>query len=182
MSPHSDICYTIDPSAVIVTIEGEWDAFATANGAPALTREAILGRSLWDFIHDMETRYVHRELIDRAQRTGQSLSVPFRCDAPDRRRCLRMDITPRADGGIEYRSREERVEARAPIALLDPASAHDPALLRMCSWCKRIHVEYDFWLEVEDAVAELDVFGADITPGVTHTICEDCRHLLLAEG
>jgi hypothetical protein len=50
------ICtYEIDPANVIISVGGNWLDFARCNGAPSLTPERVIGRSIFDFIADRGT-------------------------------------------------------------------------------------------------------------------------------
>ncbi|HSM05400.1 MAG TPA: hypothetical protein VK858_12345 [Longimicrobiales bacterium] len=48
----------------------------------------------------------------------------------------------------------------------------------MCAWCNCVRVESE-WLEVEEAIQLLDLFGARAVPGITHGICPPCLDSVL---
>ena len=67
-----------------------------------------------------------------------------------------------------------REEDRAAVALLDTAVSRTRDLVKMCSWCKKVWIPEEEWLEVEAAVTNLRLFDRSTMPGVTHGICEPC--------
>jgi len=46
-------------------------------------------------------------------------------------------------------------------------------LLKMCSWCNRLHCDQD-WLPLEEAINYLGLFGSSHLPRITHGICPTC--------
>lgn len=80
-----------------------WDSFAQENQGELLLASGILGRPLWEFISDMETRHIYRLLHRRVRSDGASIGISFRCDAPGRHRLLGLNISPLADECLEYR-------------------------------------------------------------------------------
>ncbi|HKJ08236.1 MAG TPA: hypothetical protein VKA76_04025 [Gammaproteobacteria bacterium] len=168
--------YCVDGADSIIFVNDAWCAFAIANDAPELTTEAVLHRCLWDFIADPETSHLYRAIFARARRSGNAVTIPFRCDAPALRRYMQLDIQPVDGGGerLQLTGRVLRQEPRAPVALLERAAQRSAELLRMCSWCKRIAVDTGQWLEAEEAIARLGLFDTPTLPGLTHTICDSC--------
>lgn len=115
-----------------------WLAFAVENGSDGLQPERILGRSLWDFISGAENRQLYRHLFARAREMEAPISVPFRCDAPEFRRFMRLTIEPTKDGSLSLSTRLVREEERERVALLDASVSRGDDLVSMCSWCLRI--------------------------------------------
>ena len=48
--------------------------------------------------------------------------------------------------------------------------------VRVCAWCKRVELGYD-WFELPQAALE----AIDVANSITHTICPDCTRAVLAE-
>ena len=167
------LSYVIDAPNRIVEIDGPWDEFAAANGCPELTRAAVLGRSLFDFVTGADAREVVSLLLARARSAG-SFEVGFRCDAPTRRRFMRLELRPEPYGRVRSSSQLEREEARPVQPLLDPASPRTDAMLMICSWCKKVLVG-DSWSEIEEAARELAFLEAEAFPQISHGICPPCR-------
>jgi len=174
----SRVTYRIDVRDDIEFVSDSWVPFATANGAPELAA-GVVGRSLWDFVSEMTTRQIYRDLIARV-RSGRTASFAYRCDAPERRRFMHMTLRPTGFGGVQFDSVTIRIETRRPIAIAARTPDSADWLLRVCSWCRRVDV-HGTWQEIEVAVQGLVVFAASAPPVLTHAICPDCQARMLAE-
>lgn len=174
--------YTIDAHDRLIRVNAAWHDFALANDSPGLASDRVLGRTLWDCITAAEVRLIYRELCQRARHRGTPLTLPFRCDAPDRRRLMRLTIRPlsRSDqrGFLEFRAELDEEQPRHPVDVLY-GQRTDGGLLRMCSWCKR--VDLGQWLELEEAVAGRGIMLSPSLPRITHGMCPDCERSLSAE-
>ncbi len=166
------ITYEVDASDVIVRVSEQWDRFALDNAAPDVTAEAVLKRSLWDFVCDESTRHLYAHFMARA-RQGDLVQVPFRCDGPSLRRFLNMSLKGLDGGGVEFRTELIRTEPRPEQPLLKRITSHDDRLIRMCSWCKRIMCD-EAWVPVEQAVVRLHLYDQEKLPAITHGMCDDC--------
>lgn len=166
--------YVIDSTDRIVAANAEWFDFARENGAGWLTSDAVLGRPLWDFITDPETRMLYREMVKGVREQSRAQMVPFRCDSPDRRRFMELTISKNPDGALLFLSRVVREESREPIPFLAPGIARGDSVLVMCGWCKKVRVGAEQWVEVEAAVKALDLFDAPRLPRISHGICSVC--------
>lgn len=167
--------YIIDDDDRIISIEGEWEGFASANGAPELTRSRVLGRPIWEFIEGPDTTEVHRLLFSEVRaRGGLDIALPFRCDGPQVRRDMRMMIGRSGAKGIEIRSQLIRELRRPYSALLDVSVRRSDELLRVCSWCNKVNLAPRKWVEVEHAIRNLRLLEDSPIPGITHGMCEVC--------
>ena len=169
--------HTVDAAGNIVAVNGEWVEFARENGAPELVREAVVGRAIWEFMEGRETRHISRLLLDKVRSTGKSLTIPYRCDSPDLRRFMEMELVPVDGGAVEFRSRLLDVERRDPVLLLDPHAGRGDEFLTICSWCRRARVASE-WVELDEAVKMLDLFSSAAPAQLTHGICQDCSRLV----
>lgn len=168
--------YSLDRSDRIRSVSPEWTAFAIENGAPELTESGVLGHPLWDFIADDETRYLYELLMAKVRRGGGPIGLPFRCDAADRRRYMRLEISRGDQGGLDFVSTLLREEARDAIPVFE-AKAGSTAAIKMCSWCKRIETP-EAWVEVEAAIERLELLDRLPVPSVSHGICPACYRSL----
>jgi hypothetical protein len=166
------LSYTVDADDRITAIDGAWDEFAAANGAPGLTRESVIGTRLFDHVMGLEPREIASLLLLRA-RSGHAVSVGFRCDAPDRRRFLRLDLVLVAGECVQCTSTLVREEERPAQPLLDPRVPRSGDMLAICSWCRRARAG-EQWLEIEEAVEKLGLLNEHQLPAITHTICPRC--------
>lgn len=176
MTQTAELAYQADAADVIVAVDPNWDEFAQANASPQVVAAQVLGHPLWEFIVGTTSRALYAQMLSTV-RGGKDVRFALRCDGPAYRRRLEMTITALADGNVEFRTRELSVEPRAYQALFDPQRPHDNRMLRACSWCNRVEVG-GRWVEVEDAVQELDLFERAQLPTLTHGICQDCYERL----
>jgi hypothetical protein len=170
------ISYRLDASNRLIQVGPEWDRFALENGGESVLSERILGMRLSDFMRDAETLHLHERLLQRVRRERDIHGLSFRCDSPDRRRHMEMDIVNVEHGVVEYCCRIVRVEPREPI-LLNHAEHTPSSFLRMCSWCNRMNVE-GAWMELEDAAARLHLFEKDRVEPISHAMCDECLDAL----
>ena len=172
-----EISYRIDRENRLVDVGGDWDAFALQNDAPALRREAVLGRPLLDFISGDETRHFHEVLLARVRSGAQLRRLPFRCDSPELRRFMEMDITSPDGGTVDYCCRVLSTEAHAPVHTADAAPA-GKRTMRMCSWCKKVHLTGSLWVEIEEAIVRFNLLEDAAPPHVSHGMCDACLEQL----
>lgn len=174
-----EFVYRVDAEDKITFVDANWTPFAIENGLSRLTSAEVSNRLLWDFLSDITTRHLYRVFMHRVRGTGSEISFPFRCDAPDRRRFMKMTMRPLPESGLEFCSQILREELRPKVNLLDPNFPRRKDFVQMCSWCKKIKAPD--WVEVEEGVARLDLFDAPQVPWVSHSICPDCAQALEKE-
>jgi hypothetical protein len=175
-----DVIYHLNARDELVFVNQAWSEFAEANGADAMQPTLVLRRSLWDFISDPTTRHIYRALFERIRGQEETIRLSFRCDSPAERRLLDLEMTPLEQGGIQCQVHQVETSSRKPMWLLDPSRPRSEELIRVCSWCKRVGLADEVWLEVEDAVTGLGLFVDQLPPDLTHGICPDCRRVLEA--
>ena len=168
--------YQVDGRDRITAVGGDWVAFAKANQAAASCfPDQVIGRPLWDFIDGLETRHLYRILLERLRSLRRPVKLPFRCDAPDRRRFLELQIVPAAGDHLQFMSTLLREKPRAAVAVLQVDAPRSAEFITMCSTCKRVETASAAgWDEVEVALAVLNYFNAVPVPQITHGICPDC--------
>lgn len=172
--PSEPTIWRVGPDDLITAVAGGWDAFATANGAPTLASDAVVGRSLFQFIAGEEPQRIYRLLLLAVRGERGTLTVPFRCDSPEERRYMQLELSAEEDGAVEFRGTLLRAEPRPPRRLLDHARRRGPGLLVSCSFCLRIRGPDESWLELDDAVARLELLGAAPPPRLVHGVCSEC--------
>lgn len=172
VSNESSMRYTIDAEDKICFVDEAWCQFAEANDGAVLTRLAVLGHSLWDYITDETTCKLYQQIVSRV-RQGKLARFTLRCDSPACRRFLEMAISAALDGSVEFETHTMRVEDREPVELLSRNMKRSTQLLRACAWCNRIDVGYgsNDWVEVEDATERLRLIELGQMPQLTHGIC-----------
>jgi hypothetical protein len=171
--------YWFDKDDCITKVDENWMRFASENGAPGLTPEAVKGRHLFEFISDPSSRELWKRLLERA-RSGVPVGLTIRCDAPDRRRTLALRLrTDRTR--IRVTSTLVAQEFRARVDLLGMPRDSEGAALVACGWCRRFELSPGAWVEVEKLVENLRLFVLPVLPPVTHEICPSCLESASAE-
>jgi hypothetical protein len=173
--------WIIDNTDKIVYVNDDWLAFARENDAPALSTDAVLDKPLWRFIDGHETSHLYKQIFARIRGGKSPLRFPFRCDSRDCVRYMEMKLSLLADQAIQFVSNILRLEFRPPLDLLKPSGPKSEELLKMCSWCKKVYCPEPGWVEIEEAVRALDLFGDAANPQLTHAICDSCHNMVVAE-
>ncbi|MEM7167483.1 MAG: hypothetical protein AAF581_18635 [Planctomycetota bacterium] len=172
--------YSVDRNDCVRSVGAAWFEFACGNKAQNLTSEAVVGRPLWDFIANDQVRHIYQILLDRVRSLRETLVVPFRCDGPDVRRFMELQLTPVTNEGVRLEARLVREERREFIRLLGADPHRSDEFVTICSWCKK--VQHDGrWLDLEAAVARQGLFVANELPQLTHGICEQCTQQFKSE-
>jgi hypothetical protein len=167
--------YAVDANDTIISVSPIWLAFARENGAPELSEQAVVGRSLWDFIGGTETVRLYKAIFQRVRSNTPRVIMPFRCDSPTLRRHMRLEIARCPNEGIQFDAVLEHVEPTAPLNLLDPCFPRSDDMLTMCSCCKRAVLEPFGWLEIEEAAVRLHLLEKERAPKIRQTICPGCK-------
>ena len=178
-APPPPIVYRVDAADVIVEIGEGFGDFAAANGAPGLER-TVVGTSLWSHVEGFEVRSIYRDLLATCRGSHGALEFPYRCDSPARRRFMRMRMAGVGAGSVAFESELLREEPRAPVELPAPAPRPGDDLLILCAWCRQADVGR--WVELEEAIRRLDLFGPRPPPTITHGICPTCERSVRTES
>jgi hypothetical protein len=173
--------WVIDGADKIVRVNDDWLAFAQENSAPQLSASVVLDQPIWRFIQGQETSYLYQQIFSRVRAGVSPVKFPFRCDSPDCRRFMEMQLSLLPGDAIQFMAIMLREERRDPVDLLDASRDKTEEFLKVCSWCKRIDIPGQGWGEIEAAIGALDLFGHQPMPRMTHTICDSCRGALRLE-
>ena len=111
--------YRVDATDRINWVDSWWLAFARENGAPELTADSVIGRSLWDFVSGADTRRLFKAIHERVRSSGAPVVLPFRCDSPSLRRHMRLTISREESQQLHYGSVLLRVEPQVLLPVLD---------------------------------------------------------------
>jgi hypothetical protein len=169
--------YRVDRRDRIVDFNDGFRSFAADNGAGALP-ERVLGRSLFSFIAGVQVPDIWRHLVERVRRGKPLEGLRCRCDSPDVRRVISIDVRPWPHGHVEFEARLVAELARERLALLEYRHPNG-SMLEMCNWCLRVRL--DGWVDVEQAVRRLGLLEGGEPPGIAHGLCDECRARLLGD-
>lgn len=174
--PRLTVDYRIDANDVVF-IDGSWD---TAQ-VPELA-VPVSGRSLWSHMAPDATREIWELLVERVRASGDSRTVPFRCDGPTARRWFEMQVTALPNGGVGFQSTLVFEESRPTMWVLDLHRERDPALasIVLCAWCG-CGLDGDTWVELEELVTRRRLLEAEQPPAIESGMCAACRHEMTAE-
>lgn len=174
------VYYGLDGHDRICCVDNNWVTFAKANGAPELSPELVVGKSLWHFVKGRETVDLTRVIFDKVRLTEAAFVIPFSCDSPTETRSMVMLVKPGAGKFIEISTR----------TVLDPIEKHlhhhvpmvdrVGQMLKVCAWCCRIELITKMWVEVEYVIGDLGALSTTYLPSITHGICPDCFDLVRA--
>lgn len=166
--------HRIDARDYIIEINDDWIAFAFENGAEALIRGGIIGRSLWEFISGMEVRHLYLLLIGKVRENpGVSITIPFRCDSRHLRREMEMEMVADHMGNVEFRNRVIRIEPFRQVHMQE-ATGEAVGVLTMCSICRRVRSDNNQWQEIEEAVRRYGLSNEDAARRVHYRVCGAC--------
>lgn len=173
-APSQPVIYRLDQDNRLIFVNEEWHLFATANQADHLDDQAVQGRSIWEFIHDGETRQLHETLLNRVRGRTPLCNLPFRCNSPALRRFMAMDIIPLADNGVEYRCRLLRTEERHPVPLaLDPGQG-GPTPSPYVQLVQENRHRPQLLGRDRGRRCQPGPPGPEMVPPISHTMCDAC--------
>ena len=175
---------------ILYVNSGPWKAFAHANGGEAIEApESVLGRPLDEFLDGDSIREQFRTLFEQVRDGArQTITYPFRCDAPGAIRYMRLTMSAIRNSAGEvdavlFQSTlldEKEREAQAIMDAHSRVPGSSAPVQPICAYCKRLQFPAgsDEWLEAEEYTAR----GGSATVRLSHGICPDCAAVLLARS
>ncbi len=169
----NECVYEIDSGDRIVYCNEAWDSFAIENNGVELRFDEVKGKTLWEFVADPSTTDLYQRLIAHV-RAGNVVRFNLRCDSPTLFRLLEMEISALRTDHVRFAtSVMKAVPRRDPtMAFSETQSSLDP--LMVCSWCGRVRVNAQQWMDVDAAVSAEKIFEREHLPPISHGICGDC--------
>ena len=171
--------YRVDATDAIVDVGEGFGRFAAENGAAGLA-DRVMGAAIWSQLRGDEVILIYRELLRTCRATGRAVEFPFRCDSPTRRRYMRMRMVGAPDGSVTFESAVLYEEPRDAVELPPAGDAPRDALLVVCAWCRQ--VEAGAWVELEEAIRRLGLFGPEAPWRISHGICPSCYRAVSEAG
>lgn len=169
------VIYRIDGEDRIFYVNEAWGTFARENQGEAVAGIAVVGgRLLWDFVADLQTVHIFKLMLDKVRGKQCTLQIPIFCDSPETVRELSLELSPLANGSVEFRSRTISIRKRPPVLLLDPKAERSDDFICICSYCKKIRLAEDNWTDIDEALRTLDFFRKEPLPGLSHGVCPSC--------
>jgi len=163
--------YVLDLQNRIISIGGEWDAFADENDGTKLTLKDVQGRPIRDFIKGDATIMWVEALLQYSRILGKIVDRPYRCDSPDLKRFMRMRIVPEQCGVLHIEHELLSTQPRStPIYIQYGGITMNGAKLR-CSICGRLNITG--WTEPRGN--HTNASGVIV---VDYTVCENCQRLV----
>ncbi|QNN23403.1 hypothetical protein HED60_14320 [Planctomycetales bacterium ZRK34] len=174
-TPAESITYHLDAEDRIVWVSPDWGRFAEANDAAELAdTAAVIGQRIWPFIDGLTERSLYQQFFDLVRNAGKPIRIPLRCDSPTHRRHLELQIGPLDDDdGLAICSHTLRIEPRPTVVLLDRRTVRSQMLVDICSFCLKVRSGND-WIETEQAVRSMRLFGDGPAPQLSHGVCPVC--------
>ena len=174
--------YVIDENDRIVSLSDNWLSFATENQAgESCHPDRIINESIWAFIDGSEATHLYQIFLANVRSSRKPVTLPFRCDAPDRRRYLELKISPLPRHHVEFASRITREEPRENVGLLQSDLPRSDDFVTMCSMCKKVKTTEHAWTDVEAAIVSLRLFERPVLPRISHGICPECLIVSMEE-
>lgn len=173
--------YMLDKQDRIHSFNQSWKDFAFENDTEIMADGWLIGQLVWDFIADVETRYLYHLLFDKARELSTPIRISYRCDSSRYRRFMQMRIECVQDYHLKLDSRIIQLQEREPITLLDMSQARGKEMITMCGWCKLVNMSLNEWVEVEEAIEDMGIFKLPKLPRISHGICPTCHEAVLHE-
>jgi len=171
----SRVTYSIDGDDRIHAVDEAWLSFARLNDAPKLTREGVIGRSLWDFVNGTELRRLYGILVEKVRADDLRILLPFRCDSPEERREMRLCLSPMRAGSVRFDGFLVSRRPRPWLAMLHPTIPRSDLRVEICGICRRLRTHDGGWAEMEDIVVTMNLFVSPRPPALIESICPGCR-------
>ena len=178
------VMYRLGPDNRIISLNEAWTVFAEQNSGFQLDVAHVIGQSIMSYISGDETKHLYETVFNKVRQIGKPIVIPFRCDAPEERRFMKLCISPSPDDFQSLNCVCTRIksEQRPPNRLLHLATPRSDDLLIMCSWCKRVKAD-GTWVEIEAAIERMGLFYTKTLPRISHGCCETClEHLYKSIG
>ena len=178
MESHNDfrdagtIVLELDDPLTIRAVDHEWELRADSFGADTCLGASIIGTPLLRHIAGGTTRQFYEQLFAWVAKHGRPIRLPYRCDAPDRRRQMELQITRLPDGFQCVHTTLSVTPTYGSHTRYAFGGDESIALTPWCSSCMRLLWQGQ-WRDVEAAVHAGLRVGSLAFP-VYCTICPEC--------
>lgn len=170
MPAYLPVIYIINPDNLIIQINDAWDKFAAENQGDAIPKVAVLGHSVLEFVSGKVTQRYWQNLLERARHSTAPLRVNYRCDAPNLKRWMQMELRLLDNGDLRISHVQRYAQHRKNAVFFVRALQRGKQGYIRCSMCNRVK-SAERWVEPE----EIGVATATThTLQVTYGLCESC--------
>jgi len=164
--------FILDSEDHILEVGGDWDRFALDNGAPELMGVHIVGRSLLDFVTGNVTRQFLLALLQIVREGRSSIELEYRCDSPQLRRYMLMQVSRVAGDKVRFQHTVLRLEPRdTPVPIKASRQRARDTFVR-CSMCNRVKQTMD-WVEPDSLIRTPSATNEELA--VIYGVCESCK-------
>ena len=173
--------YSLNEDNIITNYSKNFPSFARNNDWQLdMEPEAVMGRSIFDFISGIETQHLYQVLFEHCRKGKHIGPIPFRCDSPTERRFLELTLRLLPDNHIDIITVLLKTEPRPPVRILQADTPRTEQFIKICSMCKKVFVD-DEWVEIEEALIRMKLFEQERLPQLTHGLCNSCYEAAIAE-
>lgn len=166
--------YALNQENKITSVGGVWEEFAIANQGENLTKEEVLGESIFDYIRGAGIAKIYRALFEKVRKTQHGLSFNFRCDSPSCRRRMLLTLTPLPNQGIMCHTEILEAEPREYIPLLDKHVKRNESIVAVCCICADIRTQDGNWVGIEEESRRMGWLENENIPQLSHGFCPTC--------
>jgi hypothetical protein len=143
----------------------------------SLRDDAILGRSIFDFIQGDRTKMVIDSALSHSRAHNLTVHKHYRCDGPDVKRYFEMKLTPLPSSGMKAEHFLLKTEQQRYVPAKPDNAEYDDRLVDLitrCSICCRYLWEGS-WLEIEDyIVIRRTLFSQVFANSIEYAVCDRC--------
>lgn len=179
------LSYWVDRQDVIYKVSESWDANMDPEcWTDRASGKVIIGKSLFDFVCDDETRMYIKSILDVVRLLPQSAFRYYRCDTPTLKRYMRMVISWEHGDSVCFSHEQIKSEPLIRKVIFTPvnkqvkrennskADLARPYQYVRCSLCNQISKDgYSGWGDA-DKLAETGITFSVIE--VSYGICQNC--------
>ena len=164
--------YWLDGNDKIILVSPSWDQFALDNDGEHVISSDILGKTIWEFVHGDVTRMWLETLFTLARLRGTPVVRPYRCDSPNIRRYMSLNIALENSNVLRVEHIILSTEPREIPVYMQAAKRLSTNFNLRCSICGRMEFETS-WVEPEDHPGAENKSQAGSFQ-VIYTVCKDC--------
>lgn len=172
--------YEVDSEDRVAAVKGSWLDFGGSSSVAKSGDEVsdeVVGKMIWEFIAEGEPKQFFERIFFFVRVERVPANVPFRADAPDRRRFMELHIQPLGQSRLGLDGFLLNEDERPTLRLLDPSCERSERTLSICSLCKKVGAPGGGWCEAEQVAEQLSLSSADSQPRLSHVVCPGCLSL-----